>query len=649
MLSWLTGPRLGEDPKEEGNTSIWEAPETPAPVFAARAFQHALFGTPKPSSTTSNTPAQHDQNEEHQAQSQNIVQNRSIDRPRRRPLSTGQFTMGTEGSPYKPHSILMTPGAGAARRKTVSFGAQVADNEDKFLKTQTRSGLPDSFPGKYPSPWIPKTVESHGDLQAERGRTTKLTQTLQKVRESSQSRTRQEEALTKKKEEDLTEDMSLPKSQSGQFWKQEYEQFSTKSKREMKKLVTKQKLAKSYAKQKDDEVLKLVGILRDERHKVQKLETKSSELESQMQEYRTMLARAKSDLQASAQELAQERQSATQLRNKADSSDLSELQEQHRKLVKELREAREETSTLRIERADLQDKLSRKELHEPRREMRSPRKKLRHTDHDGNQSAVDIWAEAVGEATASLNSGQHTAQPGVGRRTRSAAESSPSRRHDNDYFYTTPKKSPINAPLKKSSPATIKSTKHSEGSSSKRSSLLDPSLPLPPDSPKHTADNYGQSWLNVEGVAPSSPLPNYGMALPVRSTGVAGTAASKRQPISKPPRKDNVVSKKENVKPSAKADSVDKHEELRTRHNDNVQPPATRPSIATKTSTKENSLPQNTLSAASGDQAADTGQRQSSIVGRDGRQISNERAGEAWKRIQERRAQKEPGRPISFR
>ena len=62
-------------------------------------------------------------------------------------------------SPTK--GILMTPGTAAARRKTVTFGDHVVDNEEK---RPVKSGLPDDCPGKFPSPWNKLDgVEQDGD------------------------------------------------------------------------------------------------------------------------------------------------------------------------------------------------------------------------------------------------------------------------------------------------------------------------------------------------------------------------------------------------------------------------------------------------------------------------------------------------------
>jgi hypothetical protein len=80
-------------------------------------------------------------------------------------------------------------------------------------------------------------------------------------------------------------DYMEPRSQSGKYWKREYESYAENTQREMKKLVIKQKAAKDYAKEKEDEVTDLQAKLRQERLKVEKLEAKTKELAAQMKEF----------------------------------------------------------------------------------------------------------------------------------------------------------------------------------------------------------------------------------------------------------------------------------------------------------------------------------------------------------------------------
>lgn len=80
------------------DTAQVDQPDTPAPVFAARAFKAALFGSPSrrhPASTARNS--------------------------RRPPLIERET-----GTPSKPAGILLTPGTGTTRRKRVSFGHELA-------------------------------------------------------------------------------------------------------------------------------------------------------------------------------------------------------------------------------------------------------------------------------------------------------------------------------------------------------------------------------------------------------------------------------------------------------------------------------------------------------------------------------------------
>ncbi|ORY71148.1 uncharacterized protein BCR38DRAFT_453765 [Pseudomassariella vexata] len=113
MLGWAikkgfqgaTGPTdaaVGTD-----DTAQFEAPDTPAPVFAARAIKYALFGTP--------------------------VQPRDVpvEAKRAEPTTTTKTTATTDAtskdikSPMRPSGILLTPGTGTVRRKRVSFGHDV--------------------------------------------------------------------------------------------------------------------------------------------------------------------------------------------------------------------------------------------------------------------------------------------------------------------------------------------------------------------------------------------------------------------------------------------------------------------------------------------------------------------------------------------
>ncbi len=92
-----------------------EPPVTPAPIFAVRAFKTAIFGAS-------------DQGTEDVS-----IRQQSTQRPR--PRHQGP------SSPTKRAGILLTPGIGPTRRKTVSFGAPLVedDDEEKEEKLACRS------------------------------------------------------------------------------------------------------------------------------------------------------------------------------------------------------------------------------------------------------------------------------------------------------------------------------------------------------------------------------------------------------------------------------------------------------------------------------------------------------------------------------
>lgn len=128
-----------------------EEPETPAPVFAARAIKSAIFGTPAP------------------PPGDTTLAERLAD-------FTNMPNIPQE-SPSKPPGILMTPGT-ARTRKTVSFGGGVKQEAEK---KESKSGIPDDCPGKFPSPWVPKERSKLGEGSSRR---TELTRSLEKVRDT---------------------------------------------------------------------------------------------------------------------------------------------------------------------------------------------------------------------------------------------------------------------------------------------------------------------------------------------------------------------------------------------------------------------------------------------------------------------------------
>jgi hypothetical protein len=76
----------------------------------------------------------------------------------------------------------------------------------------------------------------------------------------------------------MTMDLNEPHSQSGKFWKSEYEHYHQEARREMEKLLKYKQLAKSYAKKRDAEAIDLSERLKEEQRRVISMEDKISEL-----------------------------------------------------------------------------------------------------------------------------------------------------------------------------------------------------------------------------------------------------------------------------------------------------------------------------------------------------------------------------------
>ncbi|KFY32997.1 hypothetical protein V495_08530 [Pseudogymnoascus sp. VKM F-4514 (FW-929)] len=289
MLGWWLGKGAEETRREDGQ----EPPETPAPVFAARAFKSALFGTPAAPSDDTNF--------------EQIANSKNMPAPK-------QNAKMDISSPSK--GILMTPGT-ARSRKSVSFGAAVKDQE---AKADSNSGMPDDFPGKFPSPFVGGAGKQDGRSL----RRTALTKTLENVRDTKRRRT--EESKTRnsvldtpqslleldiktgltapqimesslRDEEpqsrpysrdmddfdgDVTIDLNEPHSQSGRYWKSEYEKYNEDARAQMTKLVKYKQMAKSYAKKKDEEAIDLGSKLKEAQKRAVEMEEQIAGLVAQI-------------------------------------------------------------------------------------------------------------------------------------------------------------------------------------------------------------------------------------------------------------------------------------------------------------------------------------------------------------------------------
>lgn len=196
--------------------------------------------------------------------------------------------------PSPTKSILLTPGTVTARRKTVSFGEGVVDNERKKSALETspkKNVLTGNISRQWPAPTSDPTKRNRS----------KLTQDLYNVRERKSTDDDLFNITEKKKtaaaekpvetvtdtptkesvqqpEEDGTTNLNEPHSQSGKYWKSEYENYRAKSDREIKKLIEYRSLTKSFAKKKEDEVVRLTNQLKQEEDRVKEMENRLTQL-----------------------------------------------------------------------------------------------------------------------------------------------------------------------------------------------------------------------------------------------------------------------------------------------------------------------------------------------------------------------------------
>lgn len=218
------------------DTTQIDQPDTPAPVFAARAFKSALFGTPA----------------------------RPSDEPEIRSRPDRPSTKTDRGSrtPPRPPGILLTPGTGTSRRKRVSFGHDVKKTNDP-LAANGRDGN--------------KRTRLNNTL--EEGRPKEAKPSNQTTASKPQKDTSSDEWEEETDDEDhcyhdITVDLNEPHSQSGKYWKEEFEKYHEDAKVEIGKLLKYKQLAKSYAKHKDAEAADLAQQLKEEQRKVIEMEKK---------------------------------------------------------------------------------------------------------------------------------------------------------------------------------------------------------------------------------------------------------------------------------------------------------------------------------------------------------------------------------------
>ncbi|KAJ9485483.1 hypothetical protein VN97_g7881 [Penicillium thymicola] len=282
MLDWIKGNE--QIAQATDDSKLLEPPETPGHVFAIRAFKSALFGTPGVEEDENNT-----------SQKQSGHQRSKSDTVKLAPTEIKTDAKPTDatynptGSPTK--SILVTPGT-ALRRKTVSFGESVIDNEGKRPGSASKPAkTPPNPSGTLSTQWMSGSSDGSGKPRS------KLTQTLMNARDNASKNSepaKSDESTGETKSvivpgskdaldnEDITLNLEDPHSESGKYWKTEFDNYRVKTNREIKKLIQYRSIAKSYARKKDTEAMRLADKLKEEEEKVAEMERQVSRLASSM-------------------------------------------------------------------------------------------------------------------------------------------------------------------------------------------------------------------------------------------------------------------------------------------------------------------------------------------------------------------------------
>ena len=293
---------------EDEQSYLEEPPETPAPLFAVRAFKSALFGTPHPvqgatlkneKKSVPSTAVNAEESFQQRHQPQPIAHHPRVD-------SELSHEPRSEPSASPAKGILLTPGTAATKRKTVSFGKLGNITAGEIMRN------PEELKNKNHTVNEEQAILFSSALRSESKNQNSLTKDLFKAQlEASKKRLSSEAdqgklttrtllpvaknnsfiATTGHEEvkeaavdttADTTIDLSQPRSRSGQHWKAEYELYHKNSSREMKKIIKYGQNVKSYALKKDSEATSLGEKLKQELSKLAVMEAKVSKLVTQL-------------------------------------------------------------------------------------------------------------------------------------------------------------------------------------------------------------------------------------------------------------------------------------------------------------------------------------------------------------------------------
>lgn len=383
-----------------------DQPDTPAPVFAARAFKRAIFGTPA-------LPTKHIAKKE----TGEVVT--KFEKPTIKPTIPDTKTYE---SPSKPQGILLTPGTGTSRRKRVSFGREVkattngmlADTGDGAARTRPRTKLQEA-------------LENSRKRRDNRRSTEDDARRLDFDPEINNDDADNvwEEVDDGDREADGTVDLNEPRSQSGRYWKSEFQKYHEEAQAEMEKLVKYKQLAKSYAKAKDAEALDLTGRLKEEQAKVIEMERRISELAGQIGAKHNRSGTAQEDNEL-IKDLARQTALAVQYRKKVDELEVvlrdsgCEAEGSKRRRggpitariqAKELSDLREELQRVKVDLALVEDRERKADMEKRELERKLSKKDTQYDSLKAEYDQLKDKNKALREEVSSL---RRATQPGNG-------------------------------------------------------------------------------------------------------------------------------------------------------------------------------------------------------------------------------------------
>ena len=276
---------------------LQEPPETPAPLFAVRAFKTAIFGTPGPTNRTANDDKRSagiQQKEEEDAAAANMdgggLQDSGV-----LGVDLAKSKVDMFASPAK--GILVTPGTVNTRQKSVSFDP-LAKMEQRRVERSAEDVVVSNISNESPSSSLTaKSIRSkqNRSMSLKRklfeGRTdeveiaTASNPTRSHHTQTSFSSPDQESTRTDEiKDVDITVDLNEPRSRSGKHWKDVYSEYHNKSDVEMRNLIKYSQSARSYAAARDDVALHLDSKLRKALDQLAESESKVSRLAARLAE-----------------------------------------------------------------------------------------------------------------------------------------------------------------------------------------------------------------------------------------------------------------------------------------------------------------------------------------------------------------------------